>query len=212
VTPALDHSKRESVILKRLFFRKKDENDIDMETGQPKKKYKYFVLKMSWYQALEVQEYFKNERLLKGGIIEKVKIRKIDPKIDTEGFIRVYNKAFITAPDPYRSLTEDDVKYFNPDSTFLAVLYGKIVGFIFLTIEPLIKKGEEIGKQGVIAGLGVNPKYRRRKIALLLASVAMDFFRRNEVLELVCEAYHENKVSYSFIQNCGFTQTGTIYI
>ncbi|MFX0170703.1 MAG: GNAT family N-acetyltransferase [Candidatus Hodarchaeota archaeon] len=210
MTPALDHSKRESIMLKRLFFRKKDENDIDMKTDKPKKKYKYFVLKMTWDKALDIQEHFKKERLISGDIVEKVKIRKFDPDIDTEGFIRIYNKAFITAPDPYRSLTKADVKYFNPDSTFLAFSYGKIVGFIFLTIEPLIKNGKEIGKQGVIVGLGVDPNYHRRKIALLLASTAMDFFHRNEVLELVCEVYHENKVSYNFIQNCGFTQTGTI--
>ncbi|MFX0051076.1 MAG: GNAT family N-acetyltransferase [Candidatus Hodarchaeota archaeon] len=212
MTPALDHSKRESVKLRRLFFIKKEKKDIDMKTDQLEKKYKYYVLKMSWDQALDVKKYFRNENLINDSISDKLRIRKFEPDIDTEGFIHTYNKAFITAPDPYRSLTRDDVKYFDPESIFIAILYGKIVGFIYLTLEPLIKKGREIGKQGVIAGLGVDPKYRRRRIGLLLASCAMEYFRKNKVLELVCEVYHENRVSYNFIRNFGFTRTGTIYI
>lgn len=212
MTPALDHSKRESVKLRRLFFIKKEKKDIDMKTDQLEKKYKYYVLKMSWDQALDVKKYFRNENLINDSISDKLRIRKFEPDIDTEGFIHTYNKAFITAPDPYRSLTRDDVKYFDPESIFIAILYGKIVGFIYLTLEPLIKKGREIGKQGVIAGLGVDPKYRRRRIGLLLASSAMEYFRKNKVLELVCEVYHENRVSYNFIRNFGFTRTGTIYI
>jgi ribosomal protein S18 acetylase RimI-like enzyme len=92
------------------------------------------------------------------------------------------------------------------------VLYGKIIGFIFLTLEPLIKQGITLGKQGVIAGLGVDPRYRRKKVAFLLVAKAAHYFAENDVLELVCEVYHENKVSYSFIRNFGMTRTGTIYL
>jgi ribosomal protein S18 acetylase RimI-like enzyme len=212
VVPSLDHSKRESVKLRRLFFRKKEKGVNEIEGDQLEKKYKYIVLKMSWDQALDVQEHIEKEILENDNFLKNVKIRKFNPDLDTDGFVRAYNRAFITAPDPYRSLTMKDIKYFNPDSTFVAVLYGKIVGFIFLTIEPLIKKGKEVGKQGVIAGLGVDPHYRRKKIAFLLASRAAGFFSSNNVLELVCEVYHDNTVSYSFIRNFGFTRTGTIYI
>ncbi len=197
-------SKRPSVKLRRAFFHKDD------EIPTTEKKHKYFVLKMSWDQAddvsREIFDVVENDEFLK-----KVLIRPIEEK-DEVNFIRAYNRSFITAPDPYRSLGNDDFKLFDPKSTFVAILYGQIVGFIFLTIEELIKNSEVVGKQGVIAGLGVDPRYRRRKIAFLLAAQAATFFSENCVDELVCEVYHLNKVSYSFIQNFGMTRTGTIYL
>ena len=197
-------SKRPSVKLRRAFFHK------DNNGSAPEKKHKYFVLKMSWDQAddvsKEISEIVENDEFLK-----KVLIRPIEEK-DEVKFIRAYNRSFITAPDPYRSLANEDFKLFDPKSTFVAILYGQIVGFIFLTIEELIKNSEVVGKQGVIAGLGVDPRYRRRKIAFLLAAQAATFFSQHCVDELVCEVYHLNKVSYSFIQNFGMTRTGTIYL
>ncbi|MFX0184554.1 MAG: GNAT family N-acetyltransferase [Candidatus Hodarchaeota archaeon] len=210
--PSLDHSKRESIKLRRLFFRKKEENVIGTEEDKPEMKYKYIVLKMSWDQALNVQEHIEKDIIENNNFLKNVKIRNFNPDIDADGFVRAYNRAFITAPDPYRSLTMNDIKHFNPDSTFVAILYGKIIGFVFLTIEPLIKNGKEVGKQGVIAGLGVDPHYRRKKIGFLLGSRAAEFFSNSNVSELVCEVYHDNSVSYSFIRNFGFTRTGTIYI
>ncbi len=168
---------------------------------------------MSWDQALdsivEVEKIIDNDDFLKN-----VRVRNLDPPNDMERFVRLYNRAFITAPDPYRSLIPEDIKHFDTTSTFVAVLWGQLVGFIFLTIEPLMKKSVEVGKQGVIAGIGIDPRHRRRKIALLLAAHAAKFFARpeNNVDELVCEVYHMNKVSYSFIKNFGMTRTGTIFL
>ncbi|MFX1517556.1 MAG: GNAT family N-acetyltransferase, partial [Promethearchaeota archaeon] len=76
----------------------------------------------------------------------------------------------------------------------------------------LIKQGNQIGNQGVIAGIGVDPRYRRKRIAFLLAARAAKYFARNDVMELVCEVYHENKISYNFIRSFGFTETGIIYL
>ena len=200
----IDNSKRPSVKLRRAFFHK------DTKIPAAEKKHKYYVLKMSWDQAddigKEILSVVEEDEFLKN-----VLIRPIEEK-DEENFIRAYNRAFITAPDPYRSLSLEDFKLFDPKSTFVAIIYGRIVGFIFLTIEDLIKNSEVLGKQGVIAGLGVDPRYRRRKIAFLLAAQAATYFSKNCVDELVCEVYYLNKVSYSFIQNFGMTRTGTIYL
>lgn len=201
-----DTSERESVKLRRLFFRKKKEEDENTRKG----KHKFIVMKMRWDQALQVikkiEEYEATDTTQKN-----VKIREFNPNTDTQKFIRCYNRAFITAPDPYRSLTLSDVQHFKPESTFIAELYGRIVGFIFLVIEP-IKQGNQIGNQGVIAGIGVDPRYRRKRIAFLLAARAANYFAKNNVMELVCEVYHENKISYNFIRSFGFTETGTIYL
>jgi ribosomal protein S18 acetylase RimI-like enzyme len=206
--PASDQSNRESVKLRRLFFRKSDKDEVEKA---PKERYKFYVLKMTWDQGLDaiknIEKNIENDDFLK-----KVEIRNFNPDKDSYDFIRAYNRAFITAPDPYRSLSISDVEHFDPKSTFVAVLYGKIIGFIFLTIEPLIKQGITVGNQGVIAGLGVDPRYRRKKIAFLLAAKAAQFFADQNVLELVCEVYHENKVSYNFIKNFGMTRTGTTYL
>ncbi|MHA1967049.1 MAG: GNAT family N-acetyltransferase [Candidatus Hodarchaeales archaeon] len=206
--PPSDPSKRESVKLRRLFFQKIN----DKEKKEPSKgDFKFYVLKMSWDQGLDAIKGVE-KKIEADDFLKRVEVRELNPEIDKHEFIRVYNRAFITAPDPYRSLSLNDVKHFNPKSTFVAVLYGKIIGFIFLTLEPLIKQGITLGKQGVIAGLGVDPRYRRKKVAFLLVAKAAHYFAENDVLELVCEVYHENKVSYSFIRNFGMTRTGTIYL
>lgn len=202
-----DHSKRPSVKLRRAFYRKDEETP---EIPANEKKHKYIVLKMSWDQADEVinkiSKVVEDDEFLK-----KVLIRPIEEK-DESNFIRAYNRSFITAPDPYRSLSLKDFKLFDPTSTFVAILYGQIVGFVYLTIEDLIKQSEVVGKQGVIAGLGVDPRYRRKKIAFLLAAQAAVYFSKHSVDELICEVYHLNKVSYSFIQNFGMTKTGIVYL
>ncbi len=201
-------SDRPSVKMRRILFRKDSRED---KVSSEETKHKFYVLKMTWDQAWskvdEIQKIIENSEELKN-----VSIRNLDPKKDAEKFLRVYNRSFISAPDPYRSLTIDDFEHFDPESTFVAILYGQIVGFIFLTIEPLVKNSLEVGKQGVIAGLGVEPRYRRRKIAFLLAARAAEFFSEHSVDELICEVYHKNSVSYSFIQNFGMTRTGTIFL
>ncbi|UCE14664.1 MAG: GNAT family N-acetyltransferase [Candidatus Heimdallarchaeota archaeon] len=198
---------RESVKLRRLFFRKKEEKiEDDIQKG-----HKYIVMKMSWDQALDIKKRV-TEELAQDVSLKKVLIRNFDPSIDAQNFIHCYNRAFLTAPDPYRSLSIEDVRHFKSDSTFVAILYSRIVGFIFLVIEPLMKHGVQLGNQGVIAGIGVDPRYRRKRIAFLLATRAADFFAENNVVELVCEVYHENKVSYNFIRNFGFSQTGITYL
>jgi ribosomal protein S18 acetylase RimI-like enzyme len=166
---------------------------------------------MSWDQGFDAIKHFE-EIIESDEFLKKVEVRELNPEKDAHDFIRGYNRAFITAPDPYRSLSLSDVQHFDPNSTFVASLYGKIIGFVFLTIEPLIKQGITLGNQGIIAGLGVDPRYRRKKIAFLLASKAAQYFTDQNVLELVCEVYHENSVSYSFIRNFGMTRTGTIYL
>ncbi len=201
-------SDRPSVKLRRILFHK-DLKENEAVTRE--KQHKFYVLKMSWDQAWskvdEVQKIIDSSPELKN-----VKIRNLDPEKDAERFIRVYNRSFISAPDPYRSLSLTDFHHFDPESTFVAILYGQIVGFIYLTIEPLVKNSIEVGKQGVIAGLGVEPRYRRRKIAFLLVAQAAEYFSDSSVDELICEVYHKNTVSYSFIQNFGMTRTGTIYL
>ncbi|MFX1286534.1 MAG: GNAT family N-acetyltransferase [Promethearchaeota archaeon] len=207
-----DPSERASVKLRRLLFRNSKVTEEIAEKNETRKKHKFLVMKMSWDQALDVMKRLEKEMKEENGVIlKKVRIRELQLDKDAEMFVRCYNRAFITAPDPYRSLTLQDVQHFK-ESTFVAELYGQIVGFIFLVIEPLIKQGIHLDRQGVIAGIGVDPRYRRKGIAFLLAARAAKYFEENNVMELICEVYHENKVSYNFIRNFGFSQTGIIFL
>ena len=198
---------RPSVKLRRILFR--EDSKID-DSKKDISKHKFYVMKMSWDQAAEINSEIKKV-VDSDPFLKNVHIRNLLPE-DTEAFVKVYNRAFITAPDPFRSLGIEDIKHFDAKSTFVAILYGQLIGYVYLLIEPLIKKSIKVGTQGVIAGIGVDPRYRRRKVAFLLAARAADFFQKNSVDELVCEVYHTNKVSYSFITNFGMTKTGEILI
>ncbi|MHA1206158.1 MAG: hypothetical protein ACTSSO_01170, partial [Candidatus Hodarchaeales archaeon] len=95
-------SKRPSVKLRRVFFHK-DNTDTTTE-----KKHKYYVLKMSWDQADDVSKEI-SDIVKKDEFLKKVLIRPVEEK-DEVNFIRAYNRSFITAPDPYRSLANEDFK------------------------------------------------------------------------------------------------------
>ncbi|MFW9778866.1 MAG: GNAT family N-acetyltransferase [Candidatus Heimdallarchaeota archaeon] len=214
---SLPEDNRPSVRFRQPLFRNKTSQEIEAESEESladsdKTKYKFIVFKSTWDQALRFREQKLPKIIEENPILAKVTIRHLDPEKDTVNFMQTFNRAFITAPDPYRSILEEDVKKFDPSSTFVATLYGKIIGFIVLIIDPLIKKGKEVGKQGVIAGIGVDPRYRRKHIAFLLAAKAADYFDKHDVSELVCEIYHENKISYNFIRNFGFVETGVTYL
>ncbi|MFW9854238.1 MAG: GNAT family N-acetyltransferase [Candidatus Thorarchaeota archaeon] len=209
--------KRPSVRFRQPLFRDKTPQEIELGPDESladsyKNKYKFIVFKSTWDQALRFREEELPKIIEESPILAKVTIRNLDPKKDTESFVQTFNRAFITAPDPFRSIQEEDVQKFDPSSTFLATLYGKIIGFIVLIIDPLIKNGKEVGKQGVIAGIGVDPRYRRHHVAFLLASKAAEYFEKFNVTELVCEVYHENKISDHFIRNFGFIETGVTYL
>jgi ribosomal protein S18 acetylase RimI-like enzyme len=202
-----DKVERPSVKFRRILFRK--DSKID-NSAIEEPKHKFIVMKMSWDQALEIESEIK-QIIDSDPFLKNVEIRNLKPE-DTEIFIRVYNRVFITAPDPFRRLKVEDIEHFDPQSTFVAVLYGQLIGFVYLLLEPLIKQSKKVGTQGIIAGIGVDPRYRRKKIAFLLAARAADYFQENSVDELVCEVYHTNRISYSFIKNFGMTKTGEILI
>ncbi|WP_455463628.1 GNAT family N-acetyltransferase [Candidatus Hodarchaeum mangrovi] len=204
-----NQDERKSVKLRRLFLREDTAKTISTELQ--KEKYKFIVMKMTFDQGLEAIENIK--KIIRDDEYHSIiEIRNLKLDTDSEEFISLYNRSFITAPDPYRSLTYEDVTLFNEESTFVAKLYGRLVGFIFLTIEPLIKFDKEIGHQGVIAGIGVDPRYRRRKIAFSLAVRAAEYFIQNSVDELICEVFEENEVSINFIRSFGFQPTGEFYL
>ncbi|MHA1274891.1 MAG: GNAT family N-acetyltransferase, partial [Promethearchaeota archaeon] len=59
---------------------------------------------------------------------------------------------------------------------------------------------------GIIAGLGVLPRFQRKGLGKILGMAAWDLFKKKGVKELRCEVYIENKSSYNFIKSLGFEE------
>jgi ribosomal protein S18 acetylase RimI-like enzyme len=61
---------------------------------------------------------------------------------------------------------------------------------------------------GVIAGLGVIPKFQRKGLGTVLGLATWDFFKKKGVKELRCEVYKNNNVSTTFIEALKFEEFG----
>ncbi len=203
-------SDRQSVKLRRAFFRKRETSPQVTETVHAEPEivgYKHIRMELPWPEVSNTLETLK-EKIQRHPIAKKVIVKNLSHD-RAEEFANLYNLVFMASPDPYRPITPEEVKLFNEDWTFVAYLYGKAVGFIALTLETDEDTKERLG---VIAGIGVSPSHRRKGIALALASKATEFFLEHDVDKLVCEVYVENEPSRKFIESLGFKEAGIIYI
>jgi ribosomal protein S18 acetylase RimI-like enzyme len=130
---------------------------------------------------------------------------KVHPLRDSElsTFVDVYNRCFITSPDPFCPLTLEDAEKLEPDGIFIATLWNAPAGFIACFTE---KDGESV--YGEITGLGVLPARRRKGVATALIQRAVEYFIAAGVEEVYCEVYGENVPSRMLITSYGFTQVG----
>jgi ribosomal protein S18 acetylase RimI-like enzyme len=134
--------------------------------------------------------------------IIRAKIRQATEQ-DLDVVMKIYNKAWLTSNEPYSPLTVDSLKilYNDPLITILiAEVYGIDAGFVILDFEGPKKD------YGVIAGLGVLPRFQRKGLGKILGMAAWNFFKQRGVKELRCEVHISNKVSYNFIKSLGFDE------
>ncbi|MHA1436665.1 MAG: GNAT family N-acetyltransferase [Promethearchaeota archaeon] len=130
------------------------------------------------------------------------KIRKVAEQ-DLESLMHLYNKAWMTSHTPFSPITIDSLKsiYEYPETIILiANVYGSDAGFIILDFEG------SNNEYGIIAGLGVLPRFQRKGLGKILGMAAWDLFKKKGVKELRCEVYIENKSSYNFIKSLGFEE------
>jgi len=172
---------------------------------------KYYLMEITIDKVKSVIEHFEEENVKHPiSLLQLIKVREYDSEdpADNELFTTLFNLVLMTSPDPYRPLTVSDANKYFKEGTFLAFLYGQCVGYGVLTIE-----NTEIGKIGVIAGIGVHPKHRRKKIALKIAlEMGKWFLQRSDLIALQCEVYHENITSQKFISSFGFRIVGEIFL
>jgi len=141
---------------------------------------------------------------------KQVKIRSLKHPDDDLNFMFLYNAIFIAAPDPSRIVTLEDVQTFPASRTFVATLWHTFAGFVYLTIEkdPL-GSGEVVG---AIAGIGVLPKFRGRKIGLQLLRQSINYFKDKGIEKLICEVYEHNEASLSMFRNLGMEIVGKMIL
>ena len=132
--------------------------------------------------------------------ILRAKIREVKLE-DLESVSHVYNRSWMTSCTPYSPLTADTLKqiYDYPETVILlANVFGTDAGFAILDFEG---PNNEIG---VIAGLGVIPRFQGKGLGTVIGMASWDYFKKKGVKELICEVYIDNKVSYNFIKSLGF--------
>jgi len=124
---------------------------------------------------------------------------------DLEKVMNIYNKAWLTSNTPFSQIFVESLKeiYDFPDTVILiAKAYGIDAGFIILDYEGPNRE------YGVIAGLGILPRFQRRGLATILGLAGWKYFKEKGVKELRCEVYIDNKASYNFIKLLGFEEYG----
>ncbi len=132
------------------------------------------------------------------------KIREATEK-DLATMKNIYNKAWLTSNTPFRPIEKDTLKKIlnDPDTVFLiAKIYNIDGGFIILDFEG------ENKEFGVIAGLGVLPRFQGKGLGTILGMAAWNFFKEKGLKELRCEVYKDNQISYNFIKNLNFEEFG----
>lgn len=201
-----DRSGFQSLKLRRLFQKelpaKKDKegkNDEEFHDG-----FRYIIMELPMERVPVIYEIKEKEIKHMENVL---KVKPYDPEKDAETFTLIFNTILLTSPDPYRNLRPEEAKIFSSDGTFIAYLYGEPAGFAALTIEEV--EGKKIG---VIAGIGVMPKFRGKKVALALATTIIDWFNKKQVSKLQCEVYEYNDISYNFISSLGFHEVGEMFL
>ncbi|TFG01009.1 MAG: GNAT family N-acetyltransferase [Promethearchaeota archaeon] len=127
------------------------------------------------------------------------KIREASEE-DLPSVCQIHNRAWLTANEPFRPIEIDSLeKIFEYPETeiLIARVYGQDGGFIILDFE-------QEGTIGIIAGLGVLPRFQRKGLGTVLGVSAWNYFKEKNVEELRCEVYEDNQASYDFIKSLGF--------
>ncbi len=144
------------------------------------------------------------------GLKEKLSSSLYEPKIylaireDAERIVKLYNRSFLTSGTPFRIMTPDIFEQLYDDykcEILIAKLYGIDVGFMFIDYEG------ENNEYGIISGLGIISRFRRKGIATALALEAWKRFLQNHVKEIRCEVFITNKISLNFVKSLGFEES-----
>ena len=115
----------------------------------------------------------------------------------------LYVRSWLTSNTPFRPIERETLKsiWEYPETIILiAKVYGSDAGFAILDCEG---ENQEIG---VIAGMGIIPRFQRKGLGTVIGMAAWTYFKNKGVQELRCEVFTGNTVSYQFIKSIGFKE------
>ena len=183
-----------------LAFEKKDITKEEIENDLLTEGLEYIQMKLPVSAITpEVEE---NLRKKVEHNILHAKIREANIE-DLESVMYLYNRSWLVSSTPFRAITKETLRiiYEYPDTLFLiAKAYGSDGAFVILDYEGSSKE------YGIIAGLGVLPRFQRKGLGTVIGLAAWNHFKEKGVKELRCEVYKENEVSYDFIKSIGFVE------
>ena len=204
--------KREQI--QRFFSMPTFSLEEDEEDSHPSKTATYYPPPEEGYPYIQMVltgDHFtpEFEERLQKRISSQVKIRKaIEEEIPL--LTKLYNRAFLTAQDPYSPMKEEDMAaifHYNKTIILIAQIWGTDAGFIIIDFET-----QENGKKvGFISGLGTLPEWQKRGVGTTLGIASWSYFKEAGVEELQCEVFKKNIGSYRLIVGMGFEEVGVKY-
>jgi len=197
-----DSFKKKAVRSLFLSFNKEEKTKDDIDDEILTSGMKYIQMRLP---VEKITSEFEAEisRNIEHGVI-KAKIREASSK-DLEIVVILYNRSWMTSCTPYTPITLETLKKianYQETVILIASVYGTDGGFAILDLEGPKKE------YGIIAGLGVIPRFQRKGLGKILGMATWNHFKKIGVKELRCEVYHENKASYNFISSLGFEEFG----
>jgi len=138
--------------------------------------------------------------------IYRANIREAELK-DLSIITDIYNKSWLTSSTPFRPIQKETlIKIFKDQNTIflIAKVYDSDGGFVILDFEG------ENDEYGVIAGLGVLPRFQGKGLGTILGMAAWNYFKEKGLKELRCEVYEDNQKSFNFIEGLNFEEFGRI--
>ena len=141
------------------------------------------------------------KKKIKNNIL-KAKIREAKEE-DLPSVKYLYDRSWLTSKTPFSRISINSLKsiWEYPETIILiAKVYGSDSGFAILECEG---ENREIG---VIAGMGIIPRFQRKGLGTIIGMAAWNYFKSIGVQELRCEVFTGNTVSYQFIESIGFKE------
>jgi len=183
-----------------LAFERRDRTEGDIENELLTTGLEYIQMKLPVDKITPEFENKITEKVKRNILRAKIREAKLE---DLESVVALYNRSWMTSNTPYSPISANSLKiiYEYPDTLILvARAYGSDAAFVILDYEGPNKE------YGIIAGLGVIPRFQRKGLGTVIGMAAWNYFKKKGVKELRCEVFKNNKVSYNFIKSIGFEE------
>ena len=134
--------------------------------------------------------------------ILRAKIREANEE-DLPSVKYLYDRSWLTSQTPFSAISVTSLKTiweYSETIILIAKVYGSDAGFAILDCEG---ENQEIG---VIAGMGIIPRFQRKGLGTVIGMAAWNYFKKKGIKELRCEVYKGNTVSFQFIKSIGFKE------